>query len=162
MIGLPAFIESETVDFKAFTQISGWGFRMPRRIFERELTAKGIFEERLQEYTEVLLLAVGQSCFCIRMHDQVERCALWLLSVHDRAPRAKLVVTHEFLAQLLGVRRATVSAAVKELKSRNAIEGGRGSVRILDPDSLRAMACDCYSSVRSEFAALKRKWEKSS
>ncbi|MDQ2871282.1 MAG: Crp/Fnr family transcriptional regulator [Acidobacteriota bacterium] len=161
MVGLPAFVDSEIVDFKAFTQVAGTGFRMPRRILKRELAANGKFAEHLDEYTEVLLLCVGQSAFCGRKHRQLERCARWLLSIHDRVPRREFAVTQEFLAQMLGVRRATVTEAVQGMKKRGFISTVRGSLRILDPEGLRSIACDCYRSIRSEFDALKREWNNS-
>lgn len=161
MVGLPAFIESEIVDFKAITQVAGSGFRMPRKILERELAAKGTFAEHLDQYTEVLLLCVGQSCYCSSRHRQLERCARWLLSIHDRLPRTEFAVTQEFLAQMLGVRRATITGAVKEMKQRRLISTVRGGLRILDPEGLRSIACDCYRSVRGEFDALRKEWGRS-
>ncbi len=158
MVGLPLFINSEIVDFNAVTQIPGRGFRMPRRTLVRELAAKGTFADHLEEYTEVLLLCIGQSCFCSRMHNQLERSARWLLSFDDRSPHSAFPVTQEFFSQMLGTRRATVSVAVKELKRRKLIVTERRSFRILDREGLESVACECYRSVRAEYDALKRKW----
>lgn len=160
MVGLPVFVDSEEVAFDAITQVPGAGFRMPRRILIRELRRKSDFADRLGEYTEALLLVVGQASLCTGIHSQVQRCARWFLSIDDRSVGAEFPLTQEFLAQMLGVRRATVTQAARELQQRKLIAYRRGEVRILDREGLEAAACECYANVRAEFDALRRQWER--
>ena len=159
MVGLPIFVESDAVVFNALTQVPGEGLRMPRKILTRELEAKETFAERLEEYTEVLLLAVGQSSFCATSHSIPRRCARWLLAISDRAPGREVAVTHEFLAQLLGARRATITQAMNDLVRRKLVRNRRGALEVLDRKGLEAVACGCYHVIRSEFATLLSKWK---
>ena len=158
MVGLPVFIGSEAIIFEAITQVPGDGLRLSRKILTRELRRRSAFADRLAEYTEAMLLTVGQACFCSRMHGKVERCARWLLSVADRAPGEEFPLTQKFLSWMIGVRRATVTEAARELQRRKLIDYRRGEVRVLDRKGLEAAACECYGHVRAEFDALRRRW----
>ncbi len=158
MVGLPVFIGSEAVVFEAITQVPGEGLRLPRKILTRELRRRSAFNDRLTEYAEAMLLSVGQACLCSRMHGKVERCARWLLSVADRAPGSEFPLTQKFLSWMIGVRRATVTEAARELQRRKLIDYRRGEVRVLDRKGLEAASCECYAHVRAEFDILRRRW----
>lgn len=156
MVGLPLFIESESVSIQAFTQVPGEGLQMSRSVLRAELRREGALCHLLQEYTEALLLFVAQSCACNILHGQRQRCARWILLIHDRVGGDSFSLTQTFLAQMLGVRRATVTAAAGRLREEGLISYRRGVLKILDRKGLESVACECYGAVRREFDALSR------
>jgi CRP-like cAMP-binding protein len=162
MVGLPVFINSEAVAFDAMTQVTGDGLKMPRRILRREIRRADDFAHRLEEYTETILLAVGQASLCARMHSPVERCARWILAREDRASGGEFRLTQEFLGRMLGLRRATVTMAAASLKRRKLIDYSRGRVRVVSRKGLEQAACECYGHIREEFQALRQEWRQGS
>ncbi|HEX6840966.1 MAG TPA: helix-turn-helix domain-containing protein, partial [Stellaceae bacterium] len=108
----------------------------------------------LLRYTLGLLNQVGQNAACNRAHPVDERCARWLLMTHDRVQENSFQLTQEFLAQMLGVRRPTVSIAAGMLAKAGLISYMRGRITILDRDGLEAAACECYRIISDEFARL--------
>jgi CRP-like cAMP-binding protein len=107
----------------------------------------------LSRYTSALLRMLAQSSACNRRHQIVQRCARWLLITHDRAGRDTFELTQQFLSQMLGVRRATVSAVANGLQKSGCIEYSRGRITVLDRAGLEKEACECYYVIREEFAA---------
>jgi CRP-like cAMP-binding protein len=156
MVGLPLFIESESISIQAFTQVPGEGLRMPRSVLRAELRREQALCSLLQKYTEALMLFVAQSCACNNLHGQRQRCASWLLLIHDRVGGDSFSLTQTFLAQMLGVRRATVTTAAGGLREEGLISYHRGHLQILDRKGLESVACECYGTVRREFEALSR------
>src|ERR1700674_1114715 len=156
MVGLPLFVESESVSIQAFTHVAGNGLKMPRSILRAELKREAALCHRLHEYTEALLLFIAQSCACNKMHSQKQRCARWLLLIHDRVGDHTFSLTHEFLAQMLGVRRATVTVAAGDLRMKKLIAYRKGVIQILDRKGLEDMACECYKTVGVEFERLRK------
>ena len=154
MVGLPVFIEAETVAMDAVTHVPGRALRMERRFLKSELRRREAFASRLAEYTEALLLFISQSAACNQIHGQRERCARWLLHVRDRVGSDEFRLTQDFLAQMLGVRRPTVTAIAGELREKGLIAYRKGSVRVLDARGLERVACDCYGVIRDEYRAL--------
>ncbi|HXM78779.1 MAG TPA: Crp/Fnr family transcriptional regulator [Thermoanaerobaculia bacterium] len=155
MVGLPLFVESESVSIQAFTHVPGNGLKMPRSVLRAELKRERALCHRLHEYTEALLLFIAQSCACNQMHSQRQRCARWLLLLHDRVGNQTFSLTQEFLAQMLGVRRATVTVAAGDLRRKKLIAYRKGVIQILDRKGLEDMACECYKTVCVEFERLK-------
>ena len=92
---------------------------------------------------------------CNRLHSAEERTARWLAQTHDRVGSDSIQITQEFLAQMLGVRRATVSVSARILQRAGLIRYSRGCVTILDRAGLRRAACDCYLTIRREFDKLR-------
>ncbi|HYV41440.1 MAG TPA: helix-turn-helix domain-containing protein, partial [Thermoanaerobaculia bacterium] len=103
---------------------------------------------------QALLTQVGQSAACNRVHPIEQRCARWLLMSHDRVSGDEIVLTQEFLAEMLGVRRAGVTRVAAMLKRRKVIDYRRGRIRILDRKGLEKAACECYEFIRSEHERL--------
>ncbi|HXM75487.1 MAG TPA: Crp/Fnr family transcriptional regulator, partial [Thermoanaerobaculia bacterium] len=155
MVGLPLFVESESVSIQAFTHVPGNGLKMPRSVLRAELKRERALCHRLHEYTEALLLFIAQSCACNQMHSQRQRCARWLLLLHDRVGNQTFSLTQEFLAQMLGVRRATVTVAAGDLRRKKLIAYRKGVIQILDRKGLEDMACECYKTVGLEFERLR-------
>jgi CRP-like cAMP-binding protein len=154
MVGLPLFIESETVVMDSFTQVPGRALRMERRVLRAELRREKALCHRLHEYTEALLLFIAQSGSCNQAHGQRERCARWLLHIRDRVGSDEFPLTQEFLSQMLGVRRPTVTAVAGELRAKGLITYRLGRVRILDRPGLERVACACYDLLRREYRHL--------
>jgi CRP-like cAMP-binding protein len=119
--------------------------------FRRLVTPGSPLHARLQRYTEALFNMVAQGSACNRLHPIEQRCARWLLLCHDRVGRDEFPLTHEFLAQMLGVRRASVTEAAGSLQADGLITYVRGLITIVDRAGLEAASCGCYQIIRREF-----------
>jgi len=108
----------------------------------------------LLRYTMALLNQVAQVTSCNRLHEVQERCARWLLQTHDRVDSDSFPLTHEFLAQMLGVHRPTVTVAAGMLHKAGLIAYTRGSITIIDRKGLEAASCSCYRVIAAEYERL--------
>jgi CRP-like cAMP-binding protein len=154
VVGLPAFLGAETSPGMAFCQVPGRAERMPIKVFLREAGREGAFRRVLHLYTQGFMAQVSQSTVCNRLHSAEQRLARWLLSVADRVGRQEFPLTHEFMAQMLGVRRATVTETAGTLQRANLIRYSRGMITIRKRAGLERTACECYRIVRDEFDRL--------
>jgi CRP-like cAMP-binding protein len=110
----------------------------------------------LGRYLYILIAQLARSSACTRFHEIEPRLARWLLMTHDRAHVDHFHLTHEFLADMLGVRRSGVSIAAGKLQRRKLIRYSRGEIRVLDRKGLEAAACSCYTTLEAharEFGA---------
>ena len=105
-------------------------------------------------YNEALLAQAYHTVACNAVHPVEARCCRWLLSTHDRVDEDALPLTHEFLAEMLGVQRSTVSATLRSLQTTGLIEQHRGGIAVLDRAGLEQAACECYRKIRFRFATL--------
>jgi CRP-like cAMP-binding protein len=153
MLGLPAFLGADSILGQAFSQVAGVAFRMRTEAFRRA-AGSGRFQQLMQRYTQAIFTQVAQSSACNRLHLTEERFARWLLMTHDRVARDEFQLTQDFLSQMLGVRRATVSQIAAQAQKDGVIEYSRGRMRILDRTALEAGACECYAIIRTEFERL--------
>jgi CRP-like cAMP-binding protein len=110
----------------------------------------------LLRYQTAFLTQVMQSVACNGLHNVQERCCRWLLRCLDRSETADVLITHEFLAQMLGVRRASISEVLRPLHAEGLIRSGRGLVSVLDRKGLEGAACECYQIISLEFDRLMR------
>ena len=154
VVGLPAFLGAETSPGLALCQVPGRAERMAIKDFLREASRDGSFRRVLQLYTQGFVAQVSQSTVCNRLHSAEQRLARWLLSVGDRVGREQFPLTHEFMAQMLGVRRATVTDTAGTLQRSGLIHYRRGTITIRDRSGLERAACECYRIVRDEFDRL--------
>ena len=154
MVGVPVFLGAMQMAGQAFAQIPGRAWRLPAGALREEVRRGGALAELLGRYTQALFTLVAQSSACNRKHPVEQRCARWLLMTHDRVEGDTFELTHLFLSQMLGVRRATVTEVAAELQRRGLIEYTRGRVRIVDRAGLEAAACVCYEIIRAEFARM--------
>ena len=154
MVGLSLFLDQGTTLGRLVCQISGSGWRMPAAAFRQEAEPPGPFRDLLSRYTQAVMSQMAQTAVCNRVHEVNERCARWLLLTHDRVDGDQFTLTHEFLAIMLGVRRATVSVAAGTLAQAGLIRYHRGHVEILDRAGLEEAACPCYGIVRGMFEHL--------
>jgi CRP-like cAMP-binding protein len=155
MVGLPLFLRAATIPFTAFVQISGEALRLEAAAFDRLLSAvNSDFSQLLYHYTQALFNQLGQHVVCNRLHPIAQRCARWLLMTHDRMARDDFLLTHEFLAQMLGVRRARVTEVAGRLQQAGLIRYYRGRIHVLDRTGLEAASCECYGVIRQEYDRL--------
>jgi CRP-like cAMP-binding protein len=108
----------------------------------------------LRRFTEATLVFAAQSSACNRLHSVEKRCSRWILHTHDRVGRDDFYLTQEFLSQMLGVRRASVSEVASALQGEGLISYRRGRLRILDRSGLEAVTCECHRVITSEFDRL--------
>ncbi len=108
----------------------------------------------VEHYVQAQFIQVAQRMACVALHSIPERCSRWLLLTHDRVGDREFPLTQEFLAQMLGVRRASVSVAAGSLQHAGLISYSRGRVTIIDREGLENAACECYGTIRTEFERL--------
>jgi hypothetical protein len=154
MLGLPLFHGTDRTSLQAFCQIPGEAFRMDAERFKSELAQNGTLTTMLHRYSQALLTMIAQSSACNRVHTMEQRLARWLLHSHDRVGRDTFPLTHQFLSQMLGVRRATVTEAAGRLQKASLIEYTMGKITLLDRPGLEGAACECYAIIRREFDRL--------
>ena len=116
--------------------------------------ASATLHRLLHVYTEVLLRQTVQTSACNRHHSAEARLTRWLLLTQDHVGADYLPLTHEVLADILGVRRATITLAARALQEAGLIRYQRGSVTIVDRAGLEAVACECYGVIRAAYARL--------
>jgi hypothetical protein len=154
VLGLSVFWGADLLPILAIGEVPGKALKLSAKVFR---DAIGEFEELnrvLQLYTQALFVLVAQVLACNTLHSIEERCARWILMTHDRVHHETVPLTQEVLAQMLGVRRPTVTLAAGALKSAGLIDYTRGSVKILDREGLESATCGCYSVIKKEFDRL--------
>lgn len=156
VVGIWTFLHSETTPFRTMVQTQAVLRRLPRAEFERALAEFPVLDRMMRHYVDAYLFHVSQNAACNRMHDLGQRAARWLLLTHDRVGSDTFALTHEFLAMMLGVRRAGVSEAAAELQRRGAIRYTRGRVSVVDRALLEQASCECYAAIRERFDAVPR------
>jgi len=154
MAGLSLFLADDTSSFEAFAQIAGTAYRMEAREFVRLAASSEALHRMLLRYTQAFLTQVAQTAACNGAHLVQERCARWLLMTSDRVDGDEFALTHEFLAFMLGVRRAGVTVTMRALQEAGIIAYGRGRIGIVDRAALEAVSCECYRVVRDHFERL--------
>lgn len=154
MVGLHAFLGSPTSPQAAFCQVPGAAMRLPIRDLHSLLNGDGALHHALNRFTQATISQLAQNVACNRTHTTEARAARWLLMTHDRVGVDTFPLTHSFLAQMLGVRRPTVSLTAGVLQSAGLIEYSRGIITIRDRAGLEAASCDCYRIIREEFDRL--------
>ena len=123
--------------------------------FRRELASRRAFQQAVSRYVEVLYAIMTRLMACNGHHSVEQRCARWLLTVHDRMEGRDFQLSHEFLAAMLGVRRQTVSVVAGTLRTAGLISYVHGHIKILDRARLEAAACECYPVIRTLYARVK-------
>ena len=133
---------------RAVVQITGDGFRVQVGALQNILESAPHLQRLLTRYAVVRGMQVAQTAACNRLHDIEQRLARWLLMTQDRVDSASLLITHDFLATMLGTDRPTVSLAAGVLQKRKVIEYTRGAVKIVNRKKLEGCACECYGVIR--------------
>jgi CRP-like cAMP-binding protein len=139
---------------RAVVQIAGAALSIQTSDLEAAKAGSPRFADLFSRYADVLLAQMMQSVACNALHRVDERCARWLLASQDRTGDDIVHLTQEFLAEMLGVQRTTVTAVTSGLQARGLIRTRRGRIEILDRPGLERAACECYAAVEAHFAAL--------
>ena len=154
MDGLPVFLGAQTAPLASLCQVRGEAARMTADALRSEVRPSDRLHDFLRRFTEATLVFAAQSSACNRLHSVEKRCSRWILHTHDRVGRDDFYLTQEFLSQMLGVRRASVSEVASALQGEGLISYSRGRLRILDRSGLEAVTCECHSVITSEFDRL--------
>jgi CRP-like cAMP-binding protein len=149
MVGLPVFLGVGTSDSLCRVQVTGEAWRVSSKAFLRLAHANNGFSGAVGTYTAARLAAALQLAACNLLHPLSQRCARSLLTIHDHVAEDELLLTHEQLAQMLGVRRAGVTAALGVFQARKILTSRRGVITVLDRDGLEAEACECGAAIRA-------------
>jgi CRP-like cAMP-binding protein len=151
MVGLPAFLGAANSPHAAFCQIGGSAAELNVDDLRKVVSANGDLRRLLDRFTQSTIVQIAQNVVCNNTHDVEQRAARWLLTTHDRVGHDGFPLTQEFLAQMLGVRRTTVSHVANRLQSAGLIRYRRGNLAITDRRRLEQAACECYGIVKREF-----------
>ena len=154
MVGTPVFLGAESSPTRAISQVPGEALRMETKVFQEEMQLGGPLYGLVQRYTQAMINQISQSTVCNHRHSVQKRMCRWLLMSHDRVGTDEFQLTQEFLAQMLGVRRPTVTAVAGILQKAGLISYHRGKLTILDRKGLEAASCECYEVVAKELDRL--------
>jgi CRP-like cAMP-binding protein len=159
LLGMSTVLGSDRSPLLVLAQIPGEVLRLGARIFHELVEDDASLRVLTLRYSHALLDQTAQSVACNRRHTTVQRCARWLLMTHDRAHADEFPLTHQFLAMMLGVRRASVTVAAGELQRAKLIRYLYGRVVIENRAGLEEAACECYSVVQQRFHRLFETYE---
>lgn len=151
MYGIPLMLGVNISLLHAVVQGSGPAWRIDAERFHGQFKYSIALQRVLNRYLYVLMIQLAQTAACTRFHVVEERLARWLLMTRDRAHSDEFYITHEFLAQMLGVRRVGVTKAAGSLQKKKLISYSRGNVRIRDINGLETASCRCYRAGKDTY-----------
>lgn len=154
MAGMSVLLGVDAVPYRHIVQVAGRARRMSPSALATELATNVTLRTILNRYHAAFNTQVMQGMACNGLHSVIQRCCRWLLTTQDRLGSEELNITHEFLAQMLGVRRASVTEVLRPLQNDGLIRASRGKVVILDPKRLADASCECYGIIRGEYQRL--------
>ena len=152
MVGLSAFLGSRTSTTQAVLQVPDGAWRMEIGAFRRAISERTSLRQVLQRYTQTMISQVTQGLACNQRHAVSPRCARWLLMAHDRVGLDRFKLTQEFLGQMLGARRPTVSITAAALQALGLIRYARGMITVVNRAGLESAACTCYDVMEADYA----------
>jgi CRP-like cAMP-binding protein len=147
-----AVLGAKSSSVRLLVQIPGSAAKMSRAAFTKAMGSMPSFRNLMFAYVQAFLEQVLVSVACNGAHSLKERLARWLLMMRDRGDDDALQITHNLLAEMLGVQRPTITNAIHELERAGLIEHGRRQITILDRQGLMAASCECYQLVRARVA----------
>ncbi len=150
MVGVSLILGSGAMNHRAVVQCAGQAYKMPADVFQLELNRCRPLQQLALSYVQSLITQMAQSIVCIAHHSVMERLCYWLLFNQDAVCSEQLKVTHETIANMLGVRRESITQALGKLQSAGCVSSGRGKIQILDRQGLNDSVCECFSLVTAE------------
>jgi CRP-like cAMP-binding protein len=149
-VGVPLVMGGETTSSRAVVQSSGRAYRMKSSLLKEEFFRAGPMQKLLLRYIQALLTQMAQTAVCNRHHTLDQQFCRWLLLSLDRLPSNELSMTQELIANMLGVRRESVTEAAGNVQKAGLIEYHRGLIKVIDRAGLEARVCECYAVVKKE------------
>ncbi len=149
LVGVP-MVPHGGLSVRAISQVAGHCLRMEASVFLEWSERSRGFQTLIDSYTQALFGQIAQAAACNRLHSSEERLGRWLLMSQDRVGSDEFMITQEFLGQMLGARRSTVSVSASILQRARLIRYVRGHVTIVDREGLEAVACECYWVIKTE------------
>jgi CRP-like cAMP-binding protein len=153
-IGTPLFLGAKESPTRAFAQVAGEALRTTASRFQARLKADSTLHRIMERYLQALINQISQTVACNQVHSVEQRMCRWLLITHDRVNEDEFALTQDFLAQMLGVRRSTVSVIAALLQRQGLIAYHHGRIRIVDRRRLETASCNCYRIVKKEYERL--------
>ena len=157
MLGLPILLGANATPNTAIVQTAGHAFRLEQSVLKREFNTAGFLHRLLLRYTQAMMTQMFQTAACNRHHTVEQQLCRWLLLTVDRIPSGELLMTQELVANMLGVRRESITEAAGSLQNSGCIRYRRGHISVMDRSKLELMTCECYSVVKEEFHRLMSK-----
>jgi len=154
VVGVALFMGGASTTSQALIQSAGCGFRLRATVMHEEFARGGAFHTLLLRYTQALLTQIAQTAVCNRLHSIEQRLCRWLLLTQDRVPPGEVRMTHEFIGQMLAVRRESITLVARRLQASGVIRYTQGHITIVDGQGLKARVCECYGVVQNEFVRL--------
>jgi CRP-like cAMP-binding protein len=154
MFGVCVFLGSISTPLLAQVQLAGEAYKMRADVLKTEFAKGGTLQDLLLRYTQAFMTQVALGAACNRAHHVEQRLARWLLMCQDRTHSDNLKLTHEFISEMLGIRRAGLTEAAGELKNAGVISYVRGRITVLDRKGLEDKSCECYALMSKEFSRL--------
>ncbi|HMF11920.1 MAG TPA: Crp/Fnr family transcriptional regulator [Gemmataceae bacterium] len=148
MVGLPAVLGLDFSPNRAVSQLPSQGLRIPVASFLKVMKPGGALDRLVRRYAAYCLRYAYQTIACNLLHSVEERMCRWLLMSHDRAATNEFALTHEFLAEMLGARRQTITVAAGTLQRAGILAYRRGLIRVLDREKLENASCECYALIK--------------
>ncbi len=155
VLGISLFMGGSMSTGSAVVQTAGVGYRIKANWLQQEFNRGGNTQYLLLRYAHALIVQIGQTASCNRYHSIEQQLCRWLLSTLDRQPSQEIVMTHELVAGILGVRRESVTAAAGKLQRAGVLSYRRGQITVAGRTGLEAAACECYAVVKEEYRRLR-------
>jgi len=155
VVGVNAFMGgSETTSSQYIVQLPGDAIKIATEPLVREFDRNTELRDVLLRYTQAFMAQISQNVACNRLHAIDRRFARWLLEVRDRVQRDDFPLTHVFIAQMLGVRRSSITDVAAKLKKQGIVDARRGRIIIMDFRALQDRSCECYQALKDEYDRL--------
>lgn len=154
MLGATMILGVNTVPLQSKVQGAGDALRLSAVQLRKEMQQSPALQKIIGRYLFVLMAQLSQSAACTRFHEVDARLARWLLETHDRSHAEQFHLTHNFLADMLGVRRSAVTIAAGGLQRKQLISYSRGAISIINRKGLEAASCECYGEAKQDYAQL--------
>jgi CRP-like cAMP-binding protein len=154
VVGVPLFLGGGTAPHRAVVQIAGDALKIPASVLQGEFARGGPLQRTLLRYTQAFITQIAQTAVCNRLHSVEQRLCRWLLLCRDRVNYSEFLMTQEYIANMLGGRRESVTVAAGRLQDAGLIHYSRGRIKILNREGLEDIVCECYQMLEDELHRL--------